>query len=265
MVELMIKTNEDLKGVYNKAFSNNASYAGENDSFFTFATDDVTGFILSKISFGDKSVLEVGCGTGMTATAVANAGARRVLAIDYAQEAINGCCQRHAHPVLQFKVDKYENIKDTFDCIILQEVIEHLDNPEQTVVELSRLLQPDGKLIVTCPNFTNLRGYIWMTLQTLLQVPMSLSDLHFLSPFDFIEIAKKNNLKLEWETFAHERVYGDKLIVDMRKRLTNALRDAHLDNSRVDEFMQWLNKVITLDTQVTRYNGGKGFYVFSRS
>ena len=255
--------NASLKRKYEKAFAGQASY-GEAGGFFTFPTDDVTNFVLSKIDFRDLDVLEIGCGTGETAAAIARSGAKSVLAIDYAATAIETCRTRHTAPNLSFQTADHRSIERKFDLVLLQEVIEHLDETEETIAHLMTMLQPDGRLVLTCPNFTNLRGYVWMTLQLLLDVPMSLTDLHFFSPFDFINLAGKLGLALEWETFAHDRVYSEKLIVDMRKRLTNALRDANLDNSRVDRLMVWLQQVITIDNAPQAHNGAKGFYVFSR-
>jgi 2-polyprenyl-3-methyl-5-hydroxy-6-metoxy-1,4-benzoquinol methylase len=258
-----MRNNESLKDTYNAAYSEGKLYSGEKDSFFTFPTADVTEFILRNVDFKDKDVLEVGCGTGETAYAIAMAGARSVLAIDYSEEAIKGCNARYHHPNLNYLVSSYDAIRNDFDVVVLQEVIEHLDEPEAAILSLMEKTRPSGKLVVTCPNFTNLRGYIWMTLQLLFQVPMSLSDIHFFSPFDFLDVAKKHQLSLEWTTFAHDRVYGEKLIVDMRKRLTNAIRDAGMDNSKVEDLMRWLEQVIRIDTVATEYNGGKGFYIFS--
>ncbi|HYG89073.1 MAG TPA: class I SAM-dependent methyltransferase [Azospirillum sp.] len=259
-----MQRNDDLKKIYDQAYAGGKSYASDAGSFFTFPTDDVTRFVIENVEFSGKTVLEVGCGTGDTAAAIARVGAARVLAIDYADEAIKGCRSRHQASNLTFEVQDFHMLEGTFDVVLLQEVIEHLDDPEQAIVDLMERVAPGGKLVVTCPNFTNLRGYVWMTLQVLLQVPMSLTDLHFLSPFDFEQIARTHDLSLEWATFGHDRVYSEKLIVDMRKRLTNALRDAKLDNSRVPQFMDWLSQVLTIDNQETRFNGGKGFYVFSR-
>ncbi len=256
-------SNESLKDIYNAAYSEGKLYAGASDSFFTFPTADVTEFVLRNVDFKGKDVLEVGCGTGETAYAIAMAGARSVLAIDYSEEAIKGCNARYSHPNLNYLVSSYDAIQDDFDVVVLQEVIEHLDEPEAAILSLMGKARPSGSLVVTCPNFTNLRGHIWMTLQLLFQVPMSLSDIHFFSPFDFLDIAEKHKLNLEWTTFAHDRVYGEKLIQDMRKRLTNAIRDAGMDNSRVDDLMRWLEQVIRIDTVETKYNGGKGFYIFS--
>ncbi len=258
-----MRRNEQLKEIYNSAYSGSKNYAGDKDSFFTFSTMDVTQYLLARVDFSGKSVLEVGCGTGETAIAIAGAGAKNVYAVDYAQEAIKGCKERHKRDNLIFDTKDYHDISELYDVVVLQEVIEHLDYPEQAIIDLMQRVKKDGILVVTCPNFTNLRGYVWMTLQLLLDVPMSLTDIHFFSPFDFIEMAKKHNFKLEWSTFAHDRIYGENLIVDMRKRLTNALRDAKLDNSKVEKMMEWLKKVITIDNVPSEINGGKGFYVFS--
>lgn len=40
-----------------------------------------------------------------------------------------------------------------FDCVLLSEVIEHLENPQVTVQEAARMLRPGGRLLVTTPNY----------------------------------------------------------------------------------------------------------------
>ncbi len=259
-----MKSNDALRNLYDHAYKDGTSYAGGKNSFFTFSTSDVTDFILKNVDFKNKAVLEVGCGTGETAFAVARSGADAVHAIDYSEEAIKTCQAKYRHSGLVYKAQNYRDIHAKFDIVLLQEVIEHLDDPESTIVELMEKVQDKGLLVLTCPNFTNIRGYIWMTLQILFNVPMSLSDIHFFSPFDFEDIAQKHNFNLQWTTFAHDRVQGEKLIHDMTKRLKNALRDAGMDNSKVEELMSWVEKVTKIDNQPSRINGGKGFYVFSR-
>ena len=260
----MKKDNKSLKEIYQNAYKDNKKYSGEKDSFFTFSTDDVTEYVINNVDFSSKNVLEVGCGTGNTAFAISKCNALSVTAIDYAEEAIKTCKNTFEIDNLEFRCLSIEDVTDKYDVIVMQEVIEHLDEPEESIKRLMGNLTENGSLVLTCPNFTNLRGYIWMTLQILFDVPMSLSDLHFFSPFDFEEMAKKNNYELDWTTFAHDRVYGENLIVDMKKRLTNALRDAEMPNNRVDVLMSWLEKVIEIEKYNTPINGGKGFYVFKR-
>jgi SAM-dependent methyltransferase len=42
---------------------------------------------------------------------------------------------------------------NSFDCIILSEVIEHLEAPQVSMLEATRVLRPGGRLLVTTPNY----------------------------------------------------------------------------------------------------------------
>ena len=69
---------------------------------------------------------------------------------------------------------------------------------------------------------------------------MSLSDVHFFSPTDFEKYGKKNKIDIETSTIAHDWGGGNKTILDFKKRLVNALKDAKLDNSNVPKFLEWM-------------------------
>jgi SAM-dependent methyltransferase len=44
----------------------------------------------------------------------------------------------------------------SFDCVLLSEVIEHLEAPHISIREASRVLRPGGRLLVTTPNYRSL-------------------------------------------------------------------------------------------------------------
>ena len=52
---------------------------------------------LKELSWKNKKVLDVGCGTGLFAHSVAKAGAKNVLGIDFSLEAINLAKETHKH------------------------------------------------------------------------------------------------------------------------------------------------------------------------
>lgn len=56
--------------------------------------------------------------------------------------------------------DKTDLPAESFDAIISTEVIEHLENPRAVFRELSRLLRPGGKLILTTPNQESIRSFL---------------------------------------------------------------------------------------------------------
>ena len=141
----------------------------------------------------------------------------------------------------------------------MQEVIEHTDDPAASLAQLKAHLKPDGHLIVTCPSFLNLRGVVWMTLQILLDVPMSLSDLNFICPFDMERWAEQVGFQCTWHTFRYGQAHGDDMFVDMDKRLTNALRDADLPNRNVERLLDWLRQAAQFETDAV-HNGAKCLY-----
>ena len=247
--------NEELKNLYEKVYSDG------KENFFTMSTFDVSKEVLREIDWENKKVLEIGCGTGETANLIAEAGGK-IFAIDYAFSSITEAKKRHSHPNLTFAVESLDSVQEKFDVIVAQEVIEHTDDPFEVLKRMKELMNENGTIIITCPNFLNLYGYICMTLYLLLDVPISLSDLHFLSPFDMEDFAKRLGLKCKWRTFRFGQAHGEDMITDLRKRLTNALRDANLDNSNVEILLDWFAKAARYQEE-EKFNGAKALYRFN--
>ena len=109
---------------------------------------------------------------------------------------------------------------------------------------INKNLNTNGVLITASPSFMNPRGYVWMTLQILLDFPMSLSDIHFFMPSDFKNYASKRNLRISMESIDHDWGGGRRTILDYKKRLTNALNDKGLNNKKVPEFLGWFDEAI---------------------
>jgi len=133
-------------------------------------------------------------------------------------------------------------------------VIEHTVSPKATLAGLLTFAQNGGILLIAVPHFLNPRGVIWMTLATLLKVPMSLSDKHFVHPWDMKVWAEENSaVAILITTVDRDWGIGDKLIRDFSKRIPNAIRDAKLaDNADFDSFLDYLKKLIDyLSTQST--------------
>ena len=76
-----------------------------------------------------------------------------------------------------------------------------------------------------------------MTLQLLFDVPMSLSDKHFLTPKNIVSFLNGTGKKIvKMVSVDNEVTQGNYFAKDMRKRLTNALSDASLPNDKVELF-----------------------------
>jgi 2-polyprenyl-3-methyl-5-hydroxy-6-metoxy-1,4-benzoquinol methylase len=105
-------------------------------------------------------ILEVGSGTGANLDLLSRFG--NVVALEMAGEAIalaEARCGNTARPITMRQGRCPEDlgaISERFDLICLFDVLEHIEQDEDSLAKLALLLKPDGTLIVTVP------AYSWM-------------------------------------------------------------------------------------------------------
>jgi 2-polyprenyl-3-methyl-5-hydroxy-6-metoxy-1,4-benzoquinol methylase len=141
-----------------------------------------------------------------------------------------------------------------------------MDDPKAVLREMLKMVNKNGKVVLTCPYFINVRGIVWMTLALALDVPMSLTDKHFISPFDIREWLIGTGFELSEVTyFDYERANGELMLSDMDKRLKNALRDADLPVEGVPKLMEWLTNVVNHEpNSLQAINGSSALYIIDR-
>ena len=229
--------NEDLKAHYNAGHEYTFDMVEEHDG------------ILHYMDWDGLSILEIGCGDGGLAKDIVKKGGR-VLAIDYAAvpyEAKN----------LEIRRCDYIDVKGKFDVVVMKGVLEHMDDPLGTLAYIKNHFNPQW-VITSSPSFLNPRGYIWMALATLLDVPMSLTDLHYICPFDMEGWATELGGELHYESVDQDWGHGKRLCVDFEKRLKNALSDKGL-RADVPSFIAWLEKTLPYRAD-THFSGATVIY-----
>lgn len=259
-----MRKNKELENFYQKVY-----LKGEQKHYTHFVTKGTTSSeadeIIQELSWKGKKVLDVGCGTGNFALKAAKRGAC-VLGIDFAEEAINIAKKTRKHKNLQFQKLNASEVTEKYDIIVSIGTLEHMDEPFSTLKILKKHLKPKGKIIVTTPNWTNPRGYILMTLWYLFEAPVTLADLHYLTPMDHERWAKKLQMKLKWKTIEKSWAHGELLIKDFKKRIPNVLSDAKLPKKKqnIESLINWLeSNVIKLDHNLA-HSGAVGLYIYSK-
>jgi len=114
----------------------------EHVARYRFAKDFVNG----------KRVLDIACGDGYGAAALAKAGAASVAGVDISSEA---CEQARRKYGLDTRVGDAQAIPlpdQSIDVVVSFETIEHVDDPAVFLRECARVLVPEGLLIVSTPN-----------------------------------------------------------------------------------------------------------------
>lgn len=245
MTDASEPSEKNLKDFYDQSYS-----LGE-EKVFTFLGDllaEEIKYVFSQYDLSDCRVLEVGCGSGRFAAEIANNDGIEYLGIDFSKIAIQLSKDRKLTANFSFQEqDLFElDEKTGWDFVFAFGMLEHTTDPLAALKKLRALAKPDGKIILAVPNFLNPRGLIWMTLATLFKVPMSLSDKHFIHPWDMHNWADAAGLSCrQLTTVDKDWAFGDKLLRDFRKRIPNALRDADIsEQSNVGEFFIWLENLV---------------------
>ncbi len=121
-------------------------------------------FIEDRVALAGKRVLDVGCGGGLLAEAMASRGAKVTgidmasapisiaklhllesgLEVDYQQTSAEAFAQQHAHE---------------FDVITCMELLEHVPDPSSLIRACASMLKPDGELFFSTLN-RNARAFI---------------------------------------------------------------------------------------------------------
>jgi len=109
--------------------------------------------------------VEIGCGEGFSTQRL-----RKMLpsnielqASEFVPELVPKAQKRNPGvPIIEESIYETSYADNTFDLVFLLEVLEHLDYPDKALMELARIIKPDGYLVLGVP-----REPLWCTLNML--------------------------------------------------------------------------------------------------
>lgn len=142
-----------------------------------------------------KRVLDIACGEGYGSAALSRAGARSLVGVDIAAQAVEHARQRYG---IDARIGDAESIPvadKSIDLLVSFETIEHVPNPAAFLDEALRVLDENGMLVISTPNLNVYR--------------------HGLdhNPFHCSEMPVEEFEKLLRERFGHVELYGQSLPV----------------------------------------------------
>ncbi len=101
-----------------------------------------------------KRVLDAGCGTAYGTAILASAGATEAVGVDLAGGVLDAVRAEMPESV-ELRVADLAQLDledDSFDLVVCFEVIEHFEEPQAILDQLSRVLAPGGVLLISSPN-----------------------------------------------------------------------------------------------------------------
>ena len=160
-------------------------------------------FIKSKVDLKGKRVLDIGCGGGILAEALAREGAE-VTGIDQGERVIK-IAKLHS---LESQLDiDYQQInienfikknKHKFDVITCLEMLEHVPDPASVIRACSQILKPDGKLFLSTIN-RNPKSFLFAIIGAEYILKLLPKGTHtyekFITPSELRDYCNQSNLK----------------------------------------------------------------------
>jgi len=108
----------------------------------------------AKGTVAGKRVIDLGCGEGYGSHMLSEVAAS-VVGVDISSESIEHAKPTYKATNLSFEVGDVTKLPfqaNEFDACVCLEVIEHVENPDDLLREVARILKPDGVFIASTPN-----------------------------------------------------------------------------------------------------------------
>jgi len=163
-------------------------------------------------------ILDAGCGVGSLSEKLLENGFINIVTLDTKNKL------KIEIPFIKADLNEDLILKETFDVIICQEVIEHLENPRHLIREFKKFLIKEGIMIITTPNIFNwkariyylLKGYIWGFNEENYKFNGHINPV---TRYDFQRICNEENLEILNMTYnnSNKEIFGDNLIVVIKK------------------------------------------------
>lgn len=162
------------------------------------------GWINERTVLAGRSALDIGCGGGILAEAMAAAGAR-VTGIDLSEKALRVA---RLHLLEGRRSVNYEHISaealaerepSTYEVVTCMELLEHVPDPASTVAACATLASPGGSLFFSTLN-RNLKSYLFAVLgaeYVLKLLPKGTHDYSkFIRPSELSEMCRSAGLEV---------------------------------------------------------------------
>jgi 2-polyprenyl-3-methyl-5-hydroxy-6-metoxy-1,4-benzoquinol methylase len=136
----------------NKSYQINQSifeYQNKPKTYFTHNRDKMLGYIPKNA----KCVLDVGCGSGSFGELMKSLSKVEIWGIEIAEDVAKEAMAKIDRVIIaDVEKDNLNLLKDYFDCIVFNDVLEHLCNPWNVLVRCKAFLKKAGYIVASVPN-----------------------------------------------------------------------------------------------------------------
>jgi len=124
--------------------------SNQDDWWINGRADIVLSIIRGSYKKNSK-ILDVGAGIGLITGKIKKAGYKNIIAADASSDSLE-ILKNKGIKALQLKLPEIK-INSKYDLVLLLDVIEHVKDDQKTLINIKKILNKNGKIIVTVPAF----------------------------------------------------------------------------------------------------------------
>ena len=114
---------------------------------------------IARLGLGrDAAILDIGTSTGTNLRMLREEGFINVRGLDSSATAIQFCADKGLGTVVQGDVCDLPFPAGGFDLVLATDIIEHVEDDQRALAEITRILKPGGTMLITVPAFQSLWG-----------------------------------------------------------------------------------------------------------
>ena len=124
-----------------------------NDSYFNFSFEKEMGkgWYFARNLKGEGNFLDFGCATGFFLKGIKEGSSWNVYGIEQSKKALE-FARRNLRLDVRENLEKANFSESFFDFIHINNVLEHINNPIEIMIECKRILKNDGVIFLAVPN-----------------------------------------------------------------------------------------------------------------
>jgi len=163
----------------------------------------------------NDKVLDLACGNGDSSIQIAKITENQVYGLDLSPVAVRESSEKGIKAMVGSVENTFPFKKEQFDVVFWGDNIEHIFFPNEAIKEISRVLKPQGRLIISTPNM----GYWRYRLSYLYNGKIPDTEFNGKSPWEWSHIRFFNipilNEFLNLNSFKVSRIWGiNRRIID---------------------------------------------------
>jgi len=191
----MKKRNEDKLKLY---------FTEESDQLASIRTNWFSDFILQNINVNeqhakDKKILDVGCGNGKLLYNLKKRGFQHVYGCDYSHVSKKMSNAMKGYQTIDLNRDSLTSLygKESFDLVCCTEVLEHLFDPERTIIEMIEITKRNGYIFISVPLDINILARIKYLFGQGISAPFSVgTHIKFFKPHMILDKLRQHELEI---------------------------------------------------------------------